>query len=124
MPIFEVAFTDVRCGTLRGVASKRQSFTRRRGDAFFDVEEREDVPMRHELLFRKECLSREDAKTRRSPNEALISACYEVSVGFAALSPPYTLCYEKAAHKGLDYGSVRRLFVVWGVPKGHEELLP
>ncbi|MGO9312353.1 MAG: hypothetical protein ACLQDI_06405 [Syntrophobacteraceae bacterium] len=32
------------------------------------------------------------------------------------------LCYEKAAHKGLDYGSVRRLFMVWGVPQGHELL--
>ncbi len=31
-------------------------------------------------------------------------------------------CYEKAAHKGLDYGSVRRLFMVWGVPQGHEML--
>jgi hypothetical protein len=37
-----------------------------REDAFFDVEEREEVPMRHELLLRK------------------------VSVGSAALSPPYT----------------------------------
>jgi hypothetical protein len=31
-------------------------------------------------------------------------------------------CYEKAAHKGLEYGSVRRLFMVWGFPQGHEML--
>jgi hypothetical protein len=86
-------------------------------------------------LSRKDSLSRGDAETRRSPNEALIAACYEVSVGFAALSPPYTpfhdfavslrdvkSCYEKATHKGLDYGSVRRLFMVWGVPEGREKL--
>jgi len=28
------------------------------------------------------------------------------------------ICYEKAAHKGLDYGSVRRLFMVSGCPEG------
>ncbi|MGO9315407.1 MAG: hypothetical protein ACLQBD_19890 [Syntrophobacteraceae bacterium] len=32
------------------------------------------------------------------------------------------ICYDKAAHKGLDYGSVRRPFTVWGVPQGHEML--
>ena len=35
----------------------------------------------------------------------------------------FEICYEKAAHKGLDYGSVRRLFMVSGrVPWGHEVL--
>ncbi len=29
-------------------------------------------------------------------------------------------CYEKAAHKGLDYGSVRRLFMVSGCQAGQE----
>ncbi len=62
--------------------SRKDSLSRE--DAFFDVEEREEVPMRHELLLRK------------------------VSVGCAPLSQPYTSfqgfrvsqrdmmnCYEK-----------------------------
>ena len=32
------------------------------------------------------------------------------------------LCSEKAAHKGLDYDSFRRLFMVSGYPGGHEGL--
>jgi hypothetical protein len=79
-----------------------------REDAFFDVEEREEVPMGHKLL-RKELMGC-----------AVLHPSYGSFHGFRVSLRDVKSCYEKATHKGLDYGSVRRLFMVWGVPQGHE----
>jgi|SRR5208283_1283977 len=63
------------------------------------------------LLFRKDLMGC-----------ASLHPSYGSFHGFRVSQKDVKSCYEKAAHKGLDYGSFRRLFIVEGVPAGHEML--